>query len=66
MVPVELGNEDSIVNESFSEPETGAAGALLDANTSQETTARIAPNNTSRGILDYPHYTRPPSFRGWD
>src|ERR1700735_5544306 len=19
-----------------------------------------------RGILDYPHYTRPPSFRGWD
>jgi tRNA (guanine37-N1)-methyltransferase len=21
---------------------------------------------TSHGILDYPHYTRPPSFRGWD
>ncbi len=21
---------------------------------------------TNRGILDYPHYTRPPSFRGWD
>ena len=20
----------------------------------------------NRGILDYPHYTRPPSFRGWD
>jgi len=22
--------------------------------------------STNRGILDYPHYTRPPSFRGWD
>jgi tRNA (guanine37-N1)-methyltransferase len=21
---------------------------------------------TPHGILDYPHYTRPPSFRGWD
>ena len=21
---------------------------------------------TNHGILDYPHYTRPPSFRGWD
>jgi tRNA (guanine37-N1)-methyltransferase len=21
---------------------------------------------TSRCLLDYPHYTRPPSFRGWD
>ncbi len=20
---------------------------------------------TNHGILDYPHYTRPPSFRGW-
>ncbi|MGH9725358.1 MAG: tRNA (guanosine(37)-N1)-methyltransferase TrmD [Candidatus Acidiferrales bacterium] len=70
LLPGALGNEDSIVNESFSEPETGAASASLDANTLQETTARIAPGGrslaTSRGILDYPHYTRPPSFRGWD
>jgi len=24
------------------------------------------PGVGGRGILDYPHYTRPPSFRGWD
>ncbi|MGH9758384.1 MAG: tRNA (guanosine(37)-N1)-methyltransferase TrmD [Candidatus Acidiferrales bacterium] len=70
LLPGALGNEDSIVNESFSEPETGAASASLDANTLQETTARIALGGrslaTSRGILDYPHYTRPPSFRGWE
>ncbi len=70
LLPGALGNEDSIVNESFSEPETGAAGESLDVNAPQEPTARIAPGSrspdTSRGILDYPHYTRPPSFRGWD
>jgi tRNA (guanine37-N1)-methyltransferase len=35
LIPGALGNETSIVNESFSE-----------------------------GLLDYPHYTRPPDFRG--
>ena len=27
---------------------------------------RLASTESARGILDYPHYTRPPSFRGWD
>jgi tRNA (guanine37-N1)-methyltransferase len=56
LIPGALGNEDSAVNESFSE---------LDANFSSE---RSASNSrpANRGILDYPHYTRPPSFRGWD
>ena len=69
LIPGALGNEDSIVNESFSESavdiarvKTGAPGQLPDfaAHTSHE--SRV----TNHGILDYPHYTRPPSFRGWD
>ena len=56
LIPGALGNEDSAVNESFSavgegtETESGAGGSGFG----------------SRGILDYPHYTRPQSFRGWD
>jgi tRNA (guanine37-N1)-methyltransferase len=58
LIPGALGNEDSTVNESFSETEMGSAGgAPVQSQTESE---------TSRGILDYPHYTRPPSFRGWD
>ena len=69
LIPGALGNEDSIVNESFSELTVEAAGVKRDvparptdysASTSHET--RV----TNHGILDYPHYTRPPSFRGWD
>jgi tRNA (guanine37-N1)-methyltransferase len=69
LIPGALGNEDSIVNESFSEPAVDAARASLVAraqspdylaSTSHE--SRV----TNHGILDYPHYTRPPSFRGWD
>jgi tRNA (guanine37-N1)-methyltransferase len=69
LIPGALGNEDSIVNESFSElaVETARATPVVieqphdySAPTSQE--SRV----TNHGILDYPHYTRPPSFRGWD
>jgi tRNA (guanine37-N1)-methyltransferase len=61
LIPGALGNEDSIVNESFSVPT-----ASLDR---AKNTARRSSSDaivTNRGILDYPHYTRPPSFRGWD
>jgi tRNA (guanine37-N1)-methyltransferase len=60
LIPGALGNENSAVNESFSEPD-----AIL--NGSQP--AASPPNTThltGRGILDYPHYTRPQSFRSWD
>lgn len=57
LIPGALGNEDSALNESFSEP-AGADGV--------PTTASQPLRATSRGILDYPHYTRPQSFRGWD
>src|ERR1700678_1104530 len=56
LIPGALGNEDSIVNESFSEPAKSFDSPALTS----------ASRATSRGILDYPHYTRPPSFRGWD
>src|SRR5277367_980315 len=72
LIPGALGNEDSIVNESFSEPFTNLDGAKLKPAlraASPEITARavtIDSGGAGRGILDYPHYTRPPSFRGWD
>jgi tRNA (guanine37-N1)-methyltransferase len=56
LIPGALGNEDSTVNESFSEPDGAAVQAPRGS-------AQIAGH---RGILDYPHYTRPQSFRGWD
>jgi tRNA (guanine37-N1)-methyltransferase len=60
LIPGALGNEDSIVNESFSRPSAGRDAIQ------NPTGPRSAPAMaTGRGILDYPHYTRPPSFRGW-
>jgi len=56
LIPGALGNEDSAVNESFSASESERVSA-------QRLTGAL-PNG--RGILDYPHYTRPQSFRGWD
>ena len=56
LIPGALGNEDSAVDESFS------AGKIAQA----ETGTRLAKPETPRGILDYPHYTRPQSFRGWE
>jgi tRNA (guanine37-N1)-methyltransferase len=59
LIPGALGNEDSALNESFSEP---AGRDSLNLNTH----ADAATGPSGRGILDYPHYTRPQSFRGWD
>jgi tRNA (guanine37-N1)-methyltransferase len=59
LIPGVLGNEDSTVNESFS---LSAAEREI----SQTKIARHRSQATNHGILDYPHYTRPPSFRGWD
>jgi tRNA (guanine37-N1)-methyltransferase len=56
LIPGALGNEDSAVNESFSE----IAEAVTPNAPSRES------GFVGRGILDYPHYTRPQTFRGWD
>ena len=57
LIPGALGNEDSSVNESFSATETLA----IPASPATNHESRI----TSHGILDFPHYTRPAEFRGW-
>ncbi len=64
LLPGVLGNEDSTRYESFSAtsgtPEAKNAGA---GGVSSE---RPQPQSTcdSGGLLDYPHYTRPPEYRG--
>src|SRR5271155_4213511 len=68
LIPGALGNEDSTVNESFSEPE-GASGAKAPYQGTTELSpvnrrpANLLAADASRGILDCPHYTRPQSFR---
>jgi tRNA (guanine37-N1)-methyltransferase len=54
LIPGALGNEASSRQESFSsEPQTANGNG---------------PSSTcaSGGLLDYPHYTRPANFRGWE
>ncbi|MGH9716630.1 MAG: tRNA (guanosine(37)-N1)-methyltransferase TrmD [Candidatus Acidiferrales bacterium] len=69
LIPGALGNEDSAVEESFSEPPevVGTDPHLPDggeaAGAPSPTLGLLA---TRRGILDYPHYTRPQNFRGWE
>jgi len=58
LLPGALGNEDSTVNESFSAVE----GAWSDETLS----TRYQPPVTHHVLLDYPHYTRPADFRGWN
>ncbi|HKQ87471.1 MAG TPA: tRNA (guanosine(37)-N1)-methyltransferase TrmD [Candidatus Acidoferrales bacterium] len=58
LIPGALGNEDSVVNESFS------------ASSHEEREARSADvqphhQRANQVLLDFPHYTRPQSFRGW-
>ncbi len=55
LIPGALGNEDSAVNESFS--------ILAGVRTMPQGTIRA---NGGGYLLDYPHYTRPQSFREWD
>ncbi len=64
LIPGALGNEDSTVQESFSQ--IGDVGAGEEHSKAPRVTAAHGAPNTSRGILDCPHYTRPQSFRGWE
>jgi tRNA (guanine37-N1)-methyltransferase len=68
LIPGAVGNEDSIVNESFSEfvAESGRAKPAAARPADYSAVASHESRVTNHGILDYPHYTRPPSFRGWD
>jgi tRNA (guanine37-N1)-methyltransferase len=56
LLPGALGNQASSENESFS---------LLERAERSETGALHKALSANRGLLDYPHYTRPADFRGW-
>jgi tRNA (guanine37-N1)-methyltransferase len=61
LIPGALGNEDSTENESFS---VAHAGNLDELSVRREIVEPLPP--ADRGILDYPHYTRPQNFRDWE
>jgi tRNA (guanine37-N1)-methyltransferase len=56
LIPGALGNEDSAINESFSAP--WVSEPLPPAARQSHAADHV--------LLDFPHYTRPQSFRGWD
>ncbi len=60
LLPGVLGNADSSHYESFGAAEIAPA---LDELSSSETPLAVSP---AAGLLDYPHYTRPASFREFD
>ena len=64
LLPGALGNESSIVNESFSATESDVDAAVARSRDALASPVRGA--TRAHGILDYPHYTRPPIFRGWE
>ena len=73
LLPGALGNEESAVEESFSEAEgvpeseTERARHAVPLQAAIETRLTTDESRVARhGILDYPHFTRPQSFRGWD
>jgi tRNA (guanine37-N1)-methyltransferase len=69
LIPGALGNDDSAVEESFSEPDEVVG---TDSRVPNLAAPNAPPSPTlgllaaRRGILDYPHYTRPQNFRGWE
>ena len=60
LLPGALGNEDSTVNESFSQETTSDLSRGI-----ENRAGGAEPRISGRGILDYPHYTRPQKFRDW-
>ncbi len=65
LLPGALGNEESAVQESFSDLEARVRRNAARRIEAREFTSH-QPLATSHCLLDYPHYTRPQSFRGWD
>ena len=64
LIPGALGNEESAVNESFSEqPGAPKSEFGVDMHSSSSSFSSRA---AGFALLECPHYTRPPSFRGWD
>jgi tRNA (guanine37-N1)-methyltransferase len=59
LIPGALGNEDSAVNESFSAQSGDSVERAIPPEPRVHTTREAT-------LLDFPHYTRQASFRGWD
>jgi tRNA (guanine37-N1)-methyltransferase len=66
LIPGALGNEDSTVNESFSASNEVPASGVEPPAAQNDISPELKFPAANRGVLDYPHYTRPPKFRGWD
>jgi tRNA (guanine37-N1)-methyltransferase len=76
LLPGALGNEDSTMNESFAAAvgDQTSATSVQSFPATDQAIGNVAESQlaihesdiTDRGILDYPHYTRPQSFRGWE
>jgi tRNA (guanine37-N1)-methyltransferase len=64
LLPGALGNEDSVVEESFSAREDAAADGESTASVRAVSVATQS-EPPAPVLLDYPHYTRPAEFRGW-
>ncbi len=61
LIPGALGNKDSAENESFSRYSADSSNLAADSPQRSDAHGERTP-----GILDYPHYTRPQNFRGWE
>jgi tRNA (guanine37-N1)-methyltransferase len=66
LIPGALGNEDSAVNESFSAVETEGDEARVFTGHQLPFALVQGKPVTSHAFLDFPHYTRPAEFRGWN
>ena len=66
LIPGALGNEDSAVNESFSMVDDDSERAIGAGRVGVPIGASHSLPAARHCLLDYPHYTRPPSFRAWD
>jgi tRNA (guanine37-N1)-methyltransferase len=71
LLPGALGNEDSTVNESFSSPEAASSEGMIPTSHQSPFGRRGDLRASESGVtnhllLDYPHYTRPAEFRGWN
>jgi tRNA (guanine37-N1)-methyltransferase len=62
LIPGVLGNQDSAINESFSDAESSPIPEIA---TYESAIASQRSPTTRRVFLDFPHYTRPADFRGW-
>ena len=68
LLPGALGNEASSLYESFSAPQDAASHADAQAAASQAPATQVAGSTQEtmqRLLVEFPHYTRPADFRGW-